>query len=69
MPTLSRSFLLRIWLSNDDPHGYRMLLEDSMTGERKGFSDILEFTQYLKSQIQPNNDTTQDGYLDKELPT
>jgi hypothetical protein len=63
---LSRSYLLRIWLTSDDPHAYRMLLENSVTGERKGFSDILEFTQYLKGQIQPNHDTTQDGFFNED---
>ena len=66
MQPLSRSYLLRIWQSSDDPHAYRMLLENSMTGERKGFSDILEFTQYLKVQIQSNHDTTQDGLIDND---
>ncbi len=37
-----------------------------MTGERKGFSDILEFTQYLTDQIQSNQDTTQDGLIDQD---
>jgi hypothetical protein len=68
MLPLSRSYLLRIWLSHDDPPGYRMLLENSMTGERKGFSDIADFTRYLldeTDQLKSNTESSMDDSISK----
>ena len=66
MQPLLRSYLLRIWRLNDDPHRYRMLLENSMTGERKGFSNILEFSNFLIDQIESDVTPPSDGPKDDE---
>jgi hypothetical protein len=43
-----------------------MLLENSMTGERKGFSNILEFSNFLIDQIESDVTPPSDGPKDEE---
>ncbi len=43
------SFLLRLWLADDDGHPVgRASLESPLTGERKGFSNLDDLCRYLQ---------------------
>ena len=46
----SISYLLRLWrVDSGAKEVWRASLENTLTGERKGFADIEALTQYLKS--------------------
>lgn len=42
------SFLLRIWRVTDPGYGWRVLLENVMTGEQQAFPDIASLIQFIK---------------------
>ena len=59
------SYLLRVWLvgDGDQPH-WRTSLEDTHTGERKGFTSITALCEYLQqrtSLFSENKNDTQEG--------
>lgn len=46
------SYLLRLWQERTaSPAVWRASLEDSHTGERMGFADIMQLLAFLKEQI------------------
>jgi hypothetical protein len=48
------SFILRIWLAGDgDNPEWRASLEDTTTGQRRGFGSLEELFDMLKAQIEP----------------
>lgn len=52
------SFILRIWLAGDgDNPEWRASLEDTTTGERRGFGSLKELFDALKAQIEPTAET------------
>ena len=47
------SYLLRLWrASGGDSHLWRASLEDPLTGERTGFSDLEALIAFLLTQIE-----------------
>ncbi len=53
-----RSFLLRLWqVEAEKKHVWRFSLEDPITGERKGFVNLGELTNYLISTVCALNKT------------
>jgi hypothetical protein len=57
MSTLSPyfSYLLRLWLAGDgDQPQWRASLDDSLTGERVGFTSPQELFAFLQTKIQFN---------------
>jgi hypothetical protein len=59
------SYLLRVWLAgdSDQPH-WRASLEDTHTGERRGFGSLEALCEYLHRRtglIGENKNDTQDG--------
>jgi hypothetical protein len=55
------SFLLRLWrVQVDGKLVWRASLENSFTGERKGFANLRELIVYLETQVsEANNDESQ----------
>jgi len=46
-----RSYLLRLWRSkSDDTLSWYASLEDPVSGERKGFSDLRSMIEYLETE-------------------
>ena len=53
------SYLLRVWLVRDSGKSvWRGSLEDPFTGDRMGFANILELFIYLTTQIDKNDQDT-----------
>ena len=46
-----RSFILRIWLEGTGGKVWRYSLEDTKTGERRGFASLESLTDYLTELI------------------
>ena len=45
---LNRSFILRLWIEQTDGKKWRYSLEDTRTGNRKGFASLEKLISYLK---------------------
>ena len=45
------SFLLRIWVEETDGGQWRFSLEDTQTGNRRGFSSLMKMVIYLSELI------------------
>ena len=47
-----KAFLLRLWQVNQNgDHIWRASLEDTRTGERRGFASLEALMEYLRAQI------------------
>lgn len=47
------SYLLRLWLAGDDDRlQWRLALIDPHTGERRGFTSLEAFTEYLQDKME-----------------
>jgi hypothetical protein len=54
-----RSYLLRLWRAcNGDRSTWRASLEDSHTGERRGFADLERMLAFLQGQTDCDTDGT-----------
>lgn len=52
-----RSYLLRVWrASGDEPRMWRMSLEESHTGERRGFAGLDQLIAFLEDQLGVSGD-------------
>ena len=52
-----RSYILRLWVEDiKDEWVWRFSLEDTFTGERKGFARLEELFTYVQTQLQEGND-------------
>jgi hypothetical protein len=50
-----RSYLLRLWWSEDEgTTAFRILIEDSATGQRTGFSSLEDLVAYLCKEVSIN---------------
>jgi hypothetical protein len=45
------SFLLRIWIEETDGRQWRFSLEDTRTGKRRGFSNLMKLVIYISGLI------------------
>lgn len=62
------SFLLRVWLVEDkDPPVWRASLEDTRSGERKGFASIEALVKFLREQTGPLTAPNQVGKEGKKV--
>ena len=54
------SYLLRVWLAGDrdQPH-WRASLEDTHTGERRGFASLAALNEYLSQLTDPPKEPEQ----------
>lgn len=54
------SYLLRVWLAGDrdQPH-WHASLEDTHTGERKGFGSLVALCEYLNQQTNSQSESEQ----------
>lgn len=51
--TTYRAFLLRVWRSSrTEPSHWLASLEDTRTGERRGFATITEAMSYLEAELE-----------------
>lgn len=55
------SFLLRIWIEPVDGDQWRFSLEDTRTGERRGFANLKKMAHYLTELT--NQDCLMEGSL------
>ena len=59
------SYLLRIWLAGDGSHAqWRASLEDTRSGERKGFSSLEALFDYMRRQSGCDAGPKEDMYID-----
>jgi hypothetical protein len=58
------SYLLRLWqTTSGDETAWRASLEDSETGERKGFADLDALLAFLRQQTGPAHDVRTEAEL------
>ena len=56
-----RSYLLRLWWATDeDEVTLRIYVENPLTGERRGFSDLEELNTFLSEDIGLEGETRRD---------
>lgn len=54
------AFMIRMWEEKDhDSHKIRVMVQDTRTGERKGFTDWEALTHYLQAAIDKQNQELQ----------
>ena len=46
------SFMLRIWIEPNDGDQWRFSLEDTRTGKRQGFANLLKMRKFLEDLTQ-----------------
>lgn len=46
-----QSYLLRIWMPHDASLNWRLQLEDSLTGEQKGFASVADLSAFLIAEM------------------
>ena len=45
-------FILRVWRDGDsDPHGWRVTVEDTATGQRWGFGELKQAVHFIESEM------------------
>jgi hypothetical protein len=59
------SYLLRLWRASEEKAVWRVSLESSHTGERKGFASLDDLFDFLRRQISAVSNADEDENLER----